>query len=1106
MRTILRFLLPVLVVCAPASLWARTIVFWQPGFPTADSVAPDAAGLRAAFAGTEFADAAQLGPALAAPDADLLVLPYGSAWPEADWSSILEYLDRGGNLIVLGGKAFTRAGYEDASGWHLRPAGVAETLELFIDGYQQTPGSDSTKFAANRDVFPALPAFGWKRAFSPVVRLSVVNYDPSGGATGGEDMDLTTLAWGVGQDGHRLAAPVIELDHNANRFLPPQQANSGLAGGPGVGGRWILVACEPDAGFFRNTALLKTLAMLAMRREDRFTFRPRLPLYVAGEALEFELRFPEPLNTPTLSRADSSRDTPTLSRANTPRDKDGAPDSSDKDGIAGSGEELHIRVTSEDGAVHYDATIPADAAHEITLPESAAEGSGFHTVEATLIRDGKPLRTYWSGFWMRDRAYLLSGPKLSVGRDYFELNGKPLPVVGTTYMAGDMDRLYLLKPNAYVWERDMAQIHGAGLNMIRTGLWTTWRQLLQPDGQMSQTALRTIEAFLMCARHNHLTVQFNLFAFYPDTWGGVNGYLDPVAVRAESLYVQSLVERFHAVPFLAWDLINEPSANRNLWKTLPDYDPYEEAAWRQWIAERYPDKARLLQDWAEPSLGMGRAEQSDPTATPPEIAPEDPWALPPSEAFDADAVRSGFNPLKDYDYTLFTQWAFESWMKKIEAVIRGTGSQQLIAVGQDEGGVAGRLSPAFYSPLVDFTNVHTWWDYDAILWASLAPKMPGKPMLVQETGEQRRLTLDGQLRFNAETDARQLQRKIAIAFAQGAGALEWVWNVNATMANDNEVPIGAVRPDGTWKPEAQVLAGYAAFVNRSPQSFTQIVPPPVTMVTSQTLLYSILGGLALDTQKHALRAMAYVDHTPLRMLPENRVGGICADGCPKLVILPSAQGLTQTAWEQLLGYAARGGTLLVTGPVHYDEHWQPVDRMAALGVKAWVFPLAVRQSELTLPDGKTYPLSFPADVQQSATWTMRFADGKTVEVIPHGAGKILWTADPVEFAEGYTANAALYRWALSEAGVKPVFREVWPLSAGVLAYPTVLKNADGDGVGAVLYSFSNESLDWQTVNIVDALTGAHIFFTMPAQAGAALLLNRQGKVLSSYGGAAVVAK
>jgi hypothetical protein len=649
-----------------------------------------------------------------------------------------------------------------------------------------------------------------------------------------------------------------------------------------------------------------------------------------------------------------------------------------------------------------------------------------------------------------------------------------------------------LLPNAYVWDHDMAQIHGAGLNMIRTGLWTTWQRLLAPDGQMSESALRTVEAFLMCARHNNLPVQFNLFAFYPDEFGGQNGYLDPAALHAETVYAQSLVERFHAVPFLAWDLINEPSANKNLWRTLPDNDPFETAAWRKWMADRYPDHARLLHDLAEPSLGVGRAQQSSPSAAGPETAVQDPLALPSLGATYPDAVRSGFNPLKDHDYDLFTQSVFAEWVSHMRTMIRGTGSDQLITVGQDEGGVAGRVSPAFYSPFVDFTADHTWWDYDAILWASLAPKFPGKPLLIQETGEQRRLNLDGQLRFNADVESWQLERKIAIAFAQSAGALEWVWNVNAYMANDNEITIGAVRPDGTEKPEARVLAGFAAFVNRSPQSFAKIEPPAVTMVTSQALLYSILGGLALDTEKKALRSMAYFDHTPLRMLTENRLADL---GAPRLVLLPSPQGLTNKAWAELIDYVSRGGTLLVTGPVERDEFWQPVERAAALGVSAAVVPLAVRGSALTLPGGKSYSLSFPSDVQQSETWTMRFADSKTVEIVPHGQGKILWTSDPVEFAEGYEAAAALYRWALDQAGVTPAFREVAPLSPDVLAFPTVLS-------GAEIYSFSNESLDPQSIDIVDALTGAHIHFTIGAQRGAALLLSRDGKELSSYGDSA----
>ena len=260
MNRTLRLLVLVLITAPPLPCLAKTVVFWQAGFPVADSAAPIESDLRAGFAGADFVDASRLAEALAQKSTDLLVLPYGSAWPEAQWAAILEYLDRGGNLIALGGKPFTRAAYEEGGVWHLRTASVAHSLELFIHDYQETRGSADSPgagltFAPNPDVFPQLPAFGWKRAFSPVVRLSVVDGDTTGGHTGYEDMDLTTLAWGV-RDGHKLAAPVIVLDHNTNRFVPPPQANIGLPGGPGVGGRWILVACEPDADFFSNAKLL----------------------------------------------------------------------------------------------------------------------------------------------------------------------------------------------------------------------------------------------------------------------------------------------------------------------------------------------------------------------------------------------------------------------------------------------------------------------------------------------------------------------------------------------------------------------------------------------------------------------------------------------------------------------------------------------------------------------------------------------------------------------------------------------------------------------------------------------------------------------------------
>jgi len=1021
---------------APAVLAASgTVVFSQPGFPSADTAPVSAAALAKGFPGARQVDAAQLDAALGAAQTRLLVLPYGSAYPEASWPALLRYLDRGGNLIVLGGKAFTRAAYRDGKTWRLRESSVAASLELFIQGWQATPGSASLRFAANDDVAPGLPAFGWKQAWSPVIRLSVV-MDPQDTAAnnGSGDAFLTTLAWGE-RDGHKLAAPAMLVDHVQYRF---------------VGGRWIFLACDPQGDDLSNPQLLQHLETLALRQGDRFTFRPRMPVFAPGEALAFEY---EPAH-----------------------------------GAAAEGDVLEVTVHADTGPSQHYTFTPAAT---LTLPPQAAEGKGLHVVEATLQRHGAPVWTYRSAFWMRDLAYLQSGPRLGVNGDYFQLDGKPLPVVGTTYMSGDVDRDYLRKPNVWVWDQDLARIRASGLNTIRTGIWSAWNRLVNPDKSASEATLRAVEAMLMTARRHGLPVQFNLFAFLPETFGAGNAYLDPAAIAMQDRFVDSLVRRFKDVPYLLWDVINEPSANTNLWKTLPQGDALEDQAWRRWLKQRYPDQAALLAAWAEPSFGKGRALQSKPDTVPPETAAADPLALPVPGAFDPDGVRGGANPLKVYDYYLFTQSVFNDWAAHMRDVIRHAGSQQLVTVGQEEGGVATRLSPAFFSPYVDFTTTHLWWDFDSALWAGLLAKLPGQPMLIQEMGEQRRQDQRARLRFSPQVEGWQLERKLAISFAQGAGGIEWVWNVNTRMANDNETPIGAIRVDGTEKPEAQVLAGFGRFVAQSPQSFSRIQPPAVTMVMSQSLIYSGMRDLAMATQKKALRALAYDAHTPARLLPENRLAEL---GQPGLVILPAAQAITDAAWQQLLDYVARGGCLLVTGPLQRDEHWQAVDRLSPLQLKAEVFPIAVRQSTLALP-GQAQPLqlSYPAGVQQAPLESMRFDDGAAIKTVRHGKGKLLWVADPVALAEGYDAQAALYAYALAQAGVAPAFTQQQPLSPGVLAYPTVLDDA-------VLYSFASDSLQDQVVDITDAVTGARLHFTLGAQRGAMVLLDRAtGAVRASYG-------
>ena len=210
---------------ARAAAKTRVVVFWEEEFPVADTALPSRSNLGTALPGAAFISADSLSDALASEGTGLLVLPYGSAFPEKQWSAIRGYLERGGNLLVLGGRPFTRAVYKDQGAWKIRPAIQTFARTLFLNDYQETPGSEEVKFAANEDFsFLKLPAFSWTRAWSATVRLTDEDLYKREGSAGTLDTRLDPLVWGVA-NGHRLAAPIVEMDHLQNHF---------------VGGRWIL--------------------------------------------------------------------------------------------------------------------------------------------------------------------------------------------------------------------------------------------------------------------------------------------------------------------------------------------------------------------------------------------------------------------------------------------------------------------------------------------------------------------------------------------------------------------------------------------------------------------------------------------------------------------------------------------------------------------------------------------------------------------------------------------------------------------------------------------------------------------------------------------------
>src|SRR5208337_5339028 len=255
---------------------------------------------------------------------------------------------------------------------------------------------------------------------------------------------------------------------------------------------------------------------------------------------------------------------------------------------------------------------------------------------------------------------------------------------------------------------------------------------------------------------------------------------------------------------------------------------------------RYSDRAALAAAWNVPASAVSG------------VVP-----VPEDIEFTPRGMYVGHNSLKTYDFQVFSQEVFAHWVHDLRELVRSTGSQQLVTVGQDEGGIQDRLSPAYWGEHVDFTTNHSWWLNDYALWDSLLAKQPGEAMLIQETGLQRELNLDETARRTPESEAALLERKIATSYIGGSGAIEWLWNTNSYMTESNETPIGALHADGTEKPEATVMRDMAKFAAAASPYLKNPKPPAIAIVTSQAAQYSVQGQLQIEAQQSAVRALAY---------------------------------------------------------------------------------------------------------------------------------------------------------------------------------------------------------------------------------------------------------
>ena len=1018
------FRYPYLVACLFLSAlvhgFAGTVVFVEKNFPSAENGAISRAALERAFSAfnPRFLGLDDLQKENALAEGDLLVVPYGSAFPADAWETVRRQLDHG-DLLILGGRPFFVPVFRDSGRWRVEPPSNRYARTAGIEHSYAVPQQGPWTFQWDEDA-PFFQGGG----ISP--RKVFVNAGHGGRYRG--------LGFLVDTRGNRLAAPLVAEDLVGRGLVPRRR---------------VYLSFDAEPGFWESTGGIEL-----MRRAAVYASRGGVRLWLDLEHLAVD-----------------------------PGEKvSGSVDVLRRGGPAS----LRIELVSGSRVIASKSLVCGASLHDeigFTLPP---DRRGLISVRATLSAGDTLLERYTSGVSVRDNSLLRSGSPLETGRDYFRLDGKPYLMVGANYFSTDpyTSGFFVggsIGGNAWVWERDFGEMERQGFTAVRTGIWLNRARYLDVvSGAADERLLRAVEAYLSAAARHHMQVIFTFFAFDPqvemqagpgqeaDRLGpGSNPYLDPVAIESQCVYVRAIASRFRDVPFLSYDLINEPSVTnpRRLWKgNSPNGDPKELAAWQHWLEKRYSTTDRLALAWH---------------TTPAELGAFDRVALP---AFaDLEPSRSG-NPriVRAIDYNLFAQDAFSQWADAMIGAIRSAGARQAVTVGQDEGGVADRVLNQFWGGSgVSYTVNHSWWRDDALLWNSVAAKTPEKPNLIGETGPQPVWEMDGSWRWDEIQGMGLEERKLVLGFANAnTGVLHWDWTRDDTY--------GLLRRDGSYKQWMDAAGGIAAFARDAQAHALDAAPRDIALVLPQSLQLSPFGSWGLIVQQNAVRALYNHARAAAVAAGEYQLARMPA---AKLIIVPAPWVMRQEAWDELMVRVKAGATLLVSGRIDADEHWLPVpERTRQWNVDYSHAAMTSREAIVEWPGGKAR-LSYSGDRTTYAERGILSGDRTFVDV-PLGSGRVLYFALPLELADQLDDIGRIYRYAMKRAGVSTAYETACG-DPGILICPTTLPDA-------TLYVLTSESSEIAPVTFRDNLSGADMHLSISPGRGALLLVGRNGKVVASY--------
>lgn len=219
----------------------------------------------------------------------------------------------------------------------------------------------------------------------------------------------------------------------------------------------------------------------------------------------------------------------------------------------------------------------------------------FYKIRAILKKNSIILDKEENGFVVINKDILKNGPKIQTKGNKIIINEKEEFVLGVNYYESKLGELMWVRPNILKIREDFQSMRSLGINFVRIHYHhSKWfrdyfsqvvKDRIDPYFQVTDTTalpsertLRILDAIIQLAQEQRLIFCMDIFSLVPREMGNPIGWLklkeriiDRNKVAVQKKFVKILAKRYKDVPGITWDLWNEPHLDKEDLRLLKNW-------------------------------------------------------------------------------------------------------------------------------------------------------------------------------------------------------------------------------------------------------------------------------------------------------------------------------------------------------------------------------------------------------------------------------------------------------------------------------------------------------------------------------------------------------